>query len=88
MPKRSKLYRAQLERFDKLKRYSLAEAAALLKELPSVKFDQTVEIAFKLGVDPKQTDQTVRGAVALPRGTGKDVRVVVIADDDKFRQEA
>ena len=88
MPKRSKLYRAQLERFDKLKRYSLAEAAALLKELPSVKFDQTVEIAFKLGVDPKQTDQTVRGAVALPRGTGKEVRVVVIADDDKFRQEA
>ena len=88
MPKRSKLYRAQLERYDKLKRYSLAEAAALLKELPSVKFDQTVEIAFKLGVDPKQTDQTVRGAVALPRGTGKDVRVVVIADDDKFRQEA
>ena len=88
MPKRSKLYRAQLERYDKLKRYTLAEAAALLKELPSVKFDQTVEIAFKLGVDPKQTDQTVRGAVALPRGTGKDVRVVVIADDDKFRQEA
>ena len=88
MPKRSKLYRAQLERYDKLKRYTLAEAAALLKELPSVKFDQTVEIAFKLGVDPKQTDQTVRGAVALPRGTGKEVRVVVIADDDKFRQEA
>ena len=53
-----------------------------------MKFDQTVEIAFKLGVDPKQTDQTVRGAVALPRGTGKEVRVVVIADDDKFRQEA
>lgn len=88
MPKRSKLYRAQLEKYDRLKRYSLAEAIETLKALPAVKFDQTVELAFKLGVDPKQTDQTVRGAVPLPRGTGKNVRVAVIADDDKFRQEA
>ncbi len=88
MAKRSKLYKAQLGQIDKAKRYSLLDAATLLKSLPAVKFDQTVELAFKLGVDPKQTDQTVRGAVALPAGTGKDVRVVVIADDDKYCQEA
>lgn len=88
MAKRSKLYKAQVGQIEKLKRYSLKEAAVLLKSLPAVKFNQTVELSFKLGVDPKQTDQTVRGAVPLPAGTGKDVRVVVIADDDKFRQEA
>ena len=88
MAKRSKLYKAHLEKYDKLKLYPLAEAVKLLKELPAVKFDQTVELAFKLGVDPKQTDQTVRGAVPLPRGTGKKVSVVVIADDEKPRQEA
>ncbi len=53
-----------------------------------MKFDQTVELSFKLGVDPKQTDQTVRGAVPLPKGTGKQVKVVVIADDEAPRQEA
>ena len=88
MAKRSKLYKAQLEKYDKLKLYPLAEAVKLLKELPAVKFDQTVELAFKLGVDPKQTDQTVRGAVPLPRGTGKKVTIVVIADDEKPRLEA
>ncbi len=88
MAKRSKLYKAQLSKFEKLNVYSLVEAVKLLKELPAVKFDQTVEVSFKLGVDPKQTDQTVRGAVPLPRGTGKNVKVVVIADDEKPRQEA
>lgn len=88
MAKRSKLYKAQLEKYDKLKLYPLAEAVKLLKELPAVKFDQTVELSFKLGVDPKQTDQTVRGAVPLPRGTGKKVTIVVIADDEKPRLDA
>ena len=88
MAKRSKLYRAQLEKYEKLKQYTLADAVKLLKELPAVKFDQTVELSFNLGVDPKQTDQTVRGAVPLPRGTGKKVSVVVIADDERHRQEA
>jgi len=88
MAKKSKLYRAQLEKFEKLRPYSLAEAFKLLKEMPHVKFDQTVELSFKLGVDPKQTDQTVRGAVPLPKGTGKKVSIVVIADDEKPRQEA
>lgn len=88
MAKRSKLYKAQLEKYDKLKLYPLADAVKVLKELPAVKFDQTVELSFKLGVDPKQTDQTVRGAVPLPRGTGKKVTVVVIADDEAPRLEA
>ncbi len=88
MAKRSKLYRAQLEKYEKLTVYPLAEAISVLKEFPQVKFDQTVELSLKLGVDPKQTDQTVRGAVPLPRGTGKNVKVVVIADDEKPRQEA
>ena len=71
--RRSKLYRKQVEvaGFDAQKRYSVAEAIALLKGMPGVKFDQTAEVAFKLGVDPRKSDQTVRGAVALPRGTGK-----------------
>ena len=88
MAKKSKLYRAQLEKFEKLKVYPLIDAIKLLKELPAVKFDQTVELSFKLGVDPKQTDQTVRGAVPLPRGTGKSVTVVVIADEEKQINEA
>lgn len=71
MGKRSKLYKAQLEKFDKAAQYQLAEAVKALKEMPQPKFDQTVELSFKLGVDPKQTDQTVRGALPLPKGTGK-----------------
>ena len=80
--RRSKLYKKQVEvaGFDAQKRYSVSEAIALLKGMPGVKFDQTAEVAFKLGVDPRKSDQTVRGAVALPRGTGKTVRVAVVAD--------
>ena len=76
--RRSKLYRKQVEvaGFDAQKRYSVAEAIALLKGMPGVKFDQTAEVAFKLGVDPRKSDQTVRGAVALPRGTGKTVYIL------------
>lgn len=88
MGKRSKLYKAQLEKFDKAAQYQLAEAVKALKEMPQPKFDQTVELSFKLGVDPKQTDQTVRGALPLPKGTGKQVKVCVIADDDARRKEA
>lgn len=88
MGKRSKLYRAQLEKFDKSSQYQIAEAVKKLKEMPQVKFDQTVELSFKLGVDPKQTDQTVRGAIPLPKGTGKKVVICVVADDEKAKQEA
>ena len=88
MAKRSKLYKAQLAKYDKSHVYSLAEAVKTLKEFPQVKFDQTVELSFKLGVDPKQTDQTVRGAVPLPKGTGKKVVITVITDDENLKQQA
>lgn len=81
MSKNSKLYRAQAEMCDSMKRYSLADALGLLKQMPHVKFDETIEVAFKLGIDPKQSDQNVRGAIPLPKGTGKQVRVAVIAAD-------
>ena len=88
MAKRSKLYKSQAAKYDKQTVYSLIDALKTLKEMPAVKFDQTVELSFKLGVDPKQTDQTVRGAVPLPKGTGKKVVVTVIVDDETLKQQA
>jgi large subunit ribosomal protein L1 len=81
MSKKSKLYRSQTEKFDRLNHYALKEAFEILKSMPHVKFDETVELAFKLGVDPRQSDQNVRGAIPLPKGTGKKVTVAVIASD-------
>jgi large subunit ribosomal protein L1 len=82
---KSKLYREQVEALggDLQRRFGVEEAIDALKKLPGVKFDQTVEVAFKLGVDPRKSDQTVRGAVPLPRGTGKTVRVAVVAEGAK-----
>ena len=82
---KSKLYRQQVEALggDMQRRFGVEEAIDALKKLPGVKFDQTVEVAFKLGVDPRKSDQTVRGAVPLPRGTGKTVRVAVVAEGAK-----
>ena len=79
--RRSKLYKQQLEVLgDTLARHTIDEAIAILKKLPGVKFDQTAEVSIKLGIDPRKSDQTVCGAVALPRGTGKAVRVAVVAE--------
>lgn len=75
----SKRYRKALELVDRSKQYRLPEAVSLLKKLPATKVDQTVEINFSLGVDPRQSDQMVRGTVALPNGSGKKVRVLVFA---------
>ena len=75
--KRSKRYRSAAEKRDGAKVYPLAEAVALLKAMPQTKFDQTVTLAFRLGVDPKQSDQMVRGTTPLPHGSGKQVRVLV-----------
>ncbi|SFV65163.1 LSU ribosomal protein L1p (L10Ae) [hydrothermal vent metagenome] len=72
-----------LEKIDSKKRYSVADAVALLPELKSAKFDETVEVALNLNVDPRHADQMVRGSVILPNGTGKVVRVAVFAKDDK-----
>src|SRR5271154_5527154 len=78
--KRSKRYRAASEKVDAKKSYQLAEAVSVLKTLPATKFDQTVTLSFRLGVDPKQSDQMVRGTTPLPHGSGKKVRVLVFAE--------
>lgn len=82
MKKRSKRYRELANLLDK-KEYPLEEAIQLLKKTASAKFDETVEISVRLGVDPRHADQAVRGTVALPHGLGKAVRVLVIAKGDK-----
>jgi len=75
----SKRYKSLLEKIDNTKAYTVAEAAAAVKDLKSAKFDETVEIAMNLNVDPRHADQMVRGAIVLPNGTGKTVRVAVFA---------
>ncbi|MFO7821202.1 MAG: 50S ribosomal protein L1 [Lentisphaeria bacterium] len=82
MNKKSKMYRERLASFDRQSRYTLDDALTKLKEMPERNFDETVELALRLGVDPRQSDQAVRGAVALPQGTGKTVRVAVVASGD------
>lgn len=78
-----KRYAAAAKLVDRTKAYSLAEAVKLLKSAPKPKFDETVDIVVNLGVDPKQSDQQVRGMVAMPNGIGKTVRVAVFARGDK-----
>ena len=80
--KHGKRYAELLKKIDK-DEYSLEEAANKVKELKSAKFDETVELALKLGVDPRHADQMIRGSVVLPNGTGKAVKVAVIAKGDK-----
>ncbi|MDQ7045084.1 MAG: 50S ribosomal protein L1 [Sulfurimonas sp.] len=75
----SKRYKSLLEKIDNTKRYTVAESAAMMDTLKSAKFDETVEIAMNLNVDPRHADQMVRGAIVLPNGTGKTVRVAVFA---------
>jgi len=77
--KRSKRYQKAVELVEEGKGYSLTEAISTLKKFPAPKFNPTVSLAFHLGVDPRKSDQMVRGSVALPHGTGKNVRVVVFA---------
>jgi Ribosomal protein L1 len=77
---RSKRYRAAAEQVDRNKAYNLNEAVSALKKMPATKFDQTVTVSFRLGVDPKQSDQMVRGTCPLPHGSGKQVRVLVFAE--------
>jgi large subunit ribosomal protein L1 len=79
MAKHGKRYNEAIKLVDAKKQYRLGEAIEVLKKLPKTKFDETVELAFKLGVDPKQSDQMVRGTVALPHGSGKKVSVAVFA---------
>lgn len=88
MPKLAKRVAAYTEKVDHNKRYALVEAAEGVKDCASTKFDETVDLAFFLGVDPRHADQMVRGSVSLPHGTGKKVRVVVICKSEAQIQEA
>ena len=83
MAKRSKAYLAAAEKVDRTKLYSPLQAAKLAKETSSAKTDATVEVAVRLGVDPRKADQMVRGTVNLPNGTGKTARVIVFAAGEK-----
>lgn len=85
MPKHGKRYRSLQEKIDEAKLYSLDEAAALVKELATAKFDETIEAHVRLGIDPKKSDQVVRGTVALPHGTGRSVRVLAITQGDNVK---
>ena len=79
---RSKRYRAAAEQVDRAKDLQPDEAVSTLKKFPPTKFDQTVTVSFRLGVDPKQSDQMVRGTCPLPHGSGKQVRVLVFAEGE------
>jgi len=85
MAKLSKRVKAINEKIDKDKVYPLEEALALLKEVSKVKFNESVDISVNLGVDPKKSDQVVRGATVLPNGSGKEVRVAVFTDGDNAK---
>lgn len=82
MSGKGKKYRTILEKIDAGRAYSLAEAVALLKQVVSAQFDETIELAIRLGIDPRHSDQLVRGTVSLPHGTGKKVKILVFCNPD------
>ncbi|MFL5362516.1 MAG: 50S ribosomal protein L1 [Myxococcales bacterium] len=86
MAQQAKKYKAAAAKVDREKRYKIDEAMALVKQTASKKFDESVDAAINLGVDPKHADQVVRGAVVLPHGMGKSVRLAVFAKGDKARE--
>lgn len=86
MPNRGKKYLESRTKVNREAKYSLDEALELLREAAYAKFDETVEVAMRLGVDPKYPDQQVRGSVVLPHGTGRSVRVVVFAKGEKEKE--
>ncbi|MBE3587519.1 MAG: 50S ribosomal protein L1 [Thermoanaerobacteraceae bacterium] len=86
MPKHGKKFMEALKKVDRTVAYDPAEALALVKDMAAAKFDETVEVAVKLGVDPRHADQQVRGAVVLPHGTGKTRTVLVFAKGEKAKE--
>jgi large subunit ribosomal protein L1 len=86
MGKLTKNQKNAAAKYDATKEYSLADAARIVKDITFTKFDSSVDIDIRLGVDPKKADQMVRGVVALPHGTGKDVRVLVLCTPDKAQE--
>src|SRR5262245_53606863 len=85
MVKHSKRYRQAAAKVDPNKVYDPLDALKLIKSLPHCKFDESLEIAIRLGIDPKKTDQLVRGAVSLPKGLGKTIKVVVFAEGERAK---
>lgn len=86
MAKKGKRYRGLKEQVDRLQLYTVDEAVSLVKKTSAAKFDETVDLASRLGVDARKAEENIRGTVALPHGTGKSVRVVVFAQGDKARE--
>jgi large subunit ribosomal protein L1 len=86
MGRKSKRIREIAQKIDLNKEYSIEEAVATLQSCPTVKFDQTMDVALKLGVDPRKSDQQVRGTVSLPNGTGQTVVVLVLCKGDKVQE--
>lgn len=86
MGRKGKSYRARLEKVDHDRRYTLEEGLRLVRETARVKFDETVELAVRLGVDPRQADQNIRGTVLLPHGMGKTVKVLAFAKGEKEKE--
>ncbi len=86
MPSRGKRHGAALEKVDREKKHSLIDALKLVKSLANAKFNETMEIAIRLGVNPTKADQMVRGAVTLPKGTGKTRRIAVFAKGEKLKE--
>lgn len=84
MKERSKKYQEVFKKYDSIKNYNFDEAIELVKKLSYAKFDETVDVAFRLGVDPKYADQMIRGSIALPAGTGKSVKICVIASGENL----
>jgi large subunit ribosomal protein L1 len=86
MATRGKRFRAAVAKVDRMREYPIPDAVALVKDSSFAKFDETVDVAVNLGVDPRHADQVVRGTVVLPHGTGKSVRVLVITQGDRVRE--
>jgi large subunit ribosomal protein L1 len=86
MPRKSKNYKASVEKIEKDRLYSPLAAARLAQEIKTAKFDETLEVHIRLGIDTRQADQQVRGSISLPHGTGKTVRVAVFAEGEKARE--
>ncbi len=86
MAKVGKKYSEAVKQFDRHHQYDIREAIEIVKKIATAKFDETVEVAFRLGVDPRKADQQIRGAVVLPHGTGKVQRVLVFAKGEKVKE--
>ena len=86
MPQHSKRFATIAKNFDKATSYSLSEGISILKSNATAKFDESVDIAVRLGVDPRKADQNIRGTVSLPHGSGKTVRVLVVAKEGQHAE--